>query len=151
MVRDWPGRIQATFGLALSIIAAFLHWKAIHTKSPQEHVVEAWWTSTLDLWARTQKVTTKYYRPLFYPPAHRCVFITESVVYSHFWTCRCIRVKLFSGNISRMLDDTCLFSDFYLDDGGNLNLKLVRQRWNLTAIQVCNRSKTRRNVRCLSI
>ena len=67
MVREWPGRIQATFELALSVIAALLHWETIHTKSPQEHVVEAWWTSTLDLWARTQKVTTKYYRPLFYP------------------------------------------------------------------------------------
>ena len=80
MVREWPGRIQVTFELALSIIAALLHWEIIHTKSPQEHVVEAWWTSTLDLWARTQKVTTKYYRPLFYPPAHRYVFITESVL-----------------------------------------------------------------------
>ena len=75
--------------------------------------------------------------------------ITESVlrvvISFSFWTCSCIRVKLFSGNISRMLDDTCLFADFYLDDGGNLNLKLVRQRWNLTAIQVCNRSKTQKN------
>ncbi|KAI0090891.1 hypothetical protein BDY19DRAFT_743796 [Irpex rosettiformis] len=120
MARDW-GRnyLQPTFHITLSIITALLHWKAIRTKSPQEYVVDAWWTSTLDPLGRTQKITTKYYRPLFYPPAHRCV-----------------RVKLSSGDVSRMMDDICLFSDFYLDDAGNLNLELVRQRWSLEAIQV---------------
>jgi hypothetical protein len=36
-----------------------------------------------------------------------------------------------------MMDDTCLFSDFYLDDAGNLDLKFVRGRWGLDIIQVC--------------
>ncbi|KAI0686715.1 hypothetical protein BC835DRAFT_441955 [Cytidiella melzeri] len=109
--------LHPTYSVILSLSAALLHWRAIHTKSPQEHVIEAWWTSSTR--ARTQKATTVYYRPLFHPPAHRC-----------------IRVKLFSGDLSRMMDDTCLFSDFYLDDVGNLDLRLVRGRWGLDRIQI---------------
>ncbi|KAI0821226.1 hypothetical protein BC629DRAFT_436102 [Irpex lacteus] len=119
--RDWGRRLDylhPTYLVAVSLVAALFNWKAVSTKSPEEHIVEAWWTSTLDPTSRTQKVSNKWFRPVFHPPAYRCV-----------------RVKLFSGDISRMMDDVCLFSDFYLDEGGNLNLNRVRKTWNLDRIQ----------------
>lgn len=52
-----------------------------------------------------------------------------------------------------MMDDVCLFSDFYLDEGGNLNLNLVRKTWNLDRIQASVRPLYFRECssRCLTL